>query len=111
MSTGSVSGVFRLRSRKKRRRRRPQSGREEAFWKKKRSILRGDRADYRASLVQGNDDFGIPPREEDIAREVVVFFFLGKNVLRVGSQRNAFFSITSSWEIDRKVVAQEKKTS
>ena len=44
-------------------------------------------------------------------REVVVFFFLGKNVLRVGSQRNAFFSITSSWEIDRKVVAQEKKTS
>ena len=54
----------------------------------------------------------LPPREEeDFAREVVVFFFLGKNVLRVGSQRNAFFSITSSWEIDRKVVAQEKKTS
>ena len=35
------------------------------------------------------------------------FFFLEKT-LRVGSQRNAFFSITSSWEIDRKVVAQEK---
>ena len=36
-----------------------------------------------------------------------IFFFLEKT-LRVGSQRNAFFSITSSWEIDRKVVAQEK---
>ena len=45
--------------------------------------------------------------EKKTLRESSYFFFLEKT-LRVGSQRNAFFSITSSWEIDRKVVAQEK---
>jgi len=41
-------------------------------------------------LVQGNDDFGIPPREEDIAR-VVVFFFLGKNASRGESKKRLLF--------------------